>query len=301
MHPAPLKKLIALLAVAVLGGGVAAHAAAPAQRHVVVISIDGLRADAIAAAGATHLLRWQREGAATLAARPEAPPITLPNHLSMVTGLTPRAHGVTSNGDLPGEFGRPTLFTAIHDAGLRTALYYGKSKLLALAPKGSADVRHGPGRGNSRWEDGDGATLAAAFAEEFPRQRFAFSFIHLREPDGAGHDEGWMSPAYLEAVRRADAALGRILDTLRDSDVAASTWVLLTADHGGHGHDHKGKAAEDWVIPWMCRGPGVAPGLVLPAGIGNADVAPTVLAILGLPDLPGTEGHAVAPCVPRAD
>jgi arylsulfatase A-like enzyme len=276
----------------------AAPAAAP-QRHVVVISVDGLRADAIAAAGATHLLRLQRDGAASLAARPVKPSVTLPNHLSMVTGLTPQAHGVTTNTDLPGEFPRPTLFTAAHGAGLRTGFYYGKSKLLALAPKDSADVRHGPGRGDPRYRDGKSRALAAAFAEEFPRERFAFTFIHLRDPDDEGHDHGWMSPAYLDGVRAADRALGRILDAIRDSDVAASTWVLLTADHGGHGDHHRGDAAEDWVIPWMCRGPGIVAGQALPDGIGNADVAPTVLAILGLPDLPGTEGHAVAQCIPR--
>jgi len=296
--PRPFPHTAAVLALLWAGIGAGAPALAP-QRHVVVVSIDGLRADAIAAASAANLLRFQGEGAATLAARPVAPSVTLPNHLSMVTGLTPQAHGVTTNSDLPEEFGRPTLFTVAKGAGLRTALYYGKSKLLALAPRGSADVRHGPGRGNSRFKDGDSGALAAAFAEEFPRERFAFTFVHLRDADVAGHDHGWMSPAYLEGVRNADRALGRILGAIRDSDVAANTWVLLTADHGGHGDDHQGEAPEDWVIPWMCHGSGIAGGQALPRGIGNADVAPTVLAILGLPDLPGTEGRAVAQCVPR--
>lgn len=309
MLPTTLKALLhRLRAAAVLAPLCACAVAAPAPskpaapvapRHVVVISVDGLRADAIVAAKAVRLLQLEREGAASLAARPVTPSYTLPNHLSMVTGLTPQAHGVTTNTDLPGEFGKPTIFTAAHAAGLHTALYYGKSKLLALAPRDSADLRRGPARGNAHWGDGDTVALATAFATDFPRERFALTFVHLRSPDLAGHDKGWMSPAYLDAVREADRAVGQILDAIGASDVAGSTWVLLTADHGGHGDDHGGDAPEDWVIPWMCRGPGVAAGRTLPAGIGNADVAPTVLAILGLPVLPGTEGHAVADCLPR--
>ena len=36
-------------------------------------------------------------------------------------------------------------------------------------------------------------------------------FVHLSDPDIAGHTVGWMSAPYRAAVRRADAALGRVL------------------------------------------------------------------------------------------
>jgi arylsulfatase A-like enzyme len=100
-------------------------------------------------------------------------------------------------------------------------------------------------------------------------------------------------------VREADRAVGQILAAIRDSRFAGSTWVLLTADHGGEGYTHSGNAPADWIIPWMCRGPGTKPGTALRGEIGNPDVAPTALAILGLPALPHTEGRVVTECLGR--
>ena len=42
----------------------------------------------------------------------------------------------------------------------------------------------------------------------------AFTFVHLGHTDVVGHATGWMSPAYLDAVRAADAYVGRILDAI---------------------------------------------------------------------------------------
>src|SRR5690606_26110908 len=76
-------------------------------RRVVVISIDGLRSDAITRLGPEslpHLYRLMREGAGTLNARNLVElTITLPNHVSMVTGrpvaLAAGGHGVRVNHD----------------------------------------------------------------------------------------------------------------------------------------------------------------------------------------------------------
>ena len=70
------------------GLGQPERAGAIAQ-HVVVISIDGLRPDAIAASGAANLQRMMREGAYSLQARTIMPSRTLPSHTSMLTGVTP--------------------------------------------------------------------------------------------------------------------------------------------------------------------------------------------------------------------
>src|SRR5688572_11070084 len=67
-------------------------AIAPATRvgfmtsHVIVMSIDGLRPDAIEKFGATTMQRLMKEGSYTLAARTIFPSKTLPSHTSMLTG-----------------------------------------------------------------------------------------------------------------------------------------------------------------------------------------------------------------------
>jgi predicted AlkP superfamily pyrophosphatase or phosphodiesterase len=64
------------------------------SRHVVV-SIDGLRPDAISTYGAATLQRLMREGSYTLCASTIHPSTTLPSHTSMLTGQTRRfmTHG----------------------------------------------------------------------------------------------------------------------------------------------------------------------------------------------------------------
>ena len=58
-------------------------------------------------------------------------------------------------------------------------------------------------------------------------------FVHLPQTDLAGHSQGWMSSAYLDAVAGADRAVGRVLAAL-----PAGTTVIVTADHGGHDWTH---------------------------------------------------------------
>jgi hypothetical protein len=72
----------------------------PAQsltRFAILVSIDGLRPDAIEAFGATTLQRLIREGSYTLAASTITPSKTLPSHTSMLTGQPPERHNVLWN------------------------------------------------------------------------------------------------------------------------------------------------------------------------------------------------------------
>src|SRR5688572_21567886 len=88
--------------------------------HVIVISIDGLRADAIQTSGAETLPRLMKEGAYSLQAKTILPSITLPSHTSMLTGATPEMHGVLWNDERVDEMGviaTPTMFAIAREAG----------------------------------------------------------------------------------------------------------------------------------------------------------------------------------------
>jgi predicted AlkP superfamily pyrophosphatase or phosphodiesterase len=56
--------------------------------------------------------------------------------------------------------------------------------------------------------------------------------LHLLEVDGAQHETGPASSAALEAVERADAYIGEILDALQSSGLAERTNVAIVSDHG---------------------------------------------------------------------
>src|SRR5689334_19168647 len=294
MHRLRLKPQSVLLAAWLLGLPAAAAAPAPPADHVVLISVDGLRPDAIALAPAPRIARLAAGGGASLTARAVELPLTLPSHVTMVTGVRPAIHGFTWNEDHPGtQLERPSVFTRVHEAGRRAALYFGKVKLRILAAPGTADLRRGPENAHARGDPGNDDTLTRQFAEDFAADPPAFVMLHLDDTDRAGHKSGWMSPAYLDALRKTDARVGRVLDAIAASPAGRRTAVLLTTDHGGRGTDHgPNEGEESWVIPWICALPGRAPAKIA-APVSLLDVAPTALALLGLPALPGAEGPAV--------
>jgi hypothetical protein len=277
--------------------GSAAGAAAPVQ-HVVLVTVDGLRPDAVAAAPAPHLMAAMRAGASTLAARTVDPPETLPAHVSIATALPPAQHGVTTNKELGRPVSPATIFSQVHGAGRRTALYHGKAKLMDIARPEALGVRRGPGRGEADWRSGASRALVQAFAQDFAGGELAFAWLHLREPDLAGHKGGWMSAEYLAAVRAADDAFGALMRALADSGRAAHTAVLVTSDHGGELREHWGRHEADFLVPWICVVPGVPGGAALPEGTTVMDAAATALALLRLPPLPESPARAVKACLP---
>ncbi len=93
--------------------------AAPARR-VVIVSIDGLRPDAILLAPMPNLVGLMQSGAFSLGAQTVFPSVTLVAHASMLTGMCPSKHGVDWNDYLPerGYAQGTDMFDIAHAAGL---------------------------------------------------------------------------------------------------------------------------------------------------------------------------------------
>lgn len=249
--------------------------------HVVVISIDGLRPDAIERSRARTLLRLMAEGSYSLNAKTIMPSRTLPSHTSMLTGEKPEAHGITWNSNESGALGYPavpTIFARARNAGLRTAAFFGKGKFNHLNVPNTLDHVEVP-EGNEKWTaDRTVAGLERHLADESPN----LVFVHLTDPDAAGHTFSWMSWFYGRAVRKADAAVARVLEAADGAYGVGRYTVIVTADHGGHGWVHGSSDPRDTTIPWIVWGRGVRAAGVLPDGIRTMDTAATVLWILGL-------------------
>lgn len=253
-----------------------------ADRHVIVISIDGLRADAIERFGATTIQGLMRDGDYSLRARTILPSITLPSHTSMLTGVGPEVHGVTWNDNLLEEMGRvqqPTIFASARERGLSSAAFVSKGKFSHLLVPGDVDHFVVP--------EGDGSWAASRTVREVEEylagNRPNLLFVHLREPDRYGHYFGWMGRIYGWAVRQSDDAVSRILASADEAFGQDNYTVIITADHGGNGRRHGTGDLSSQTIPWIVSGRGVAGSGELPDGIRTMDTAATVLWILGLP------------------
>jgi arylsulfatase A-like enzyme len=265
--------------------------------HVVVISIDGLRPDAIEQFGAKTLLRLMREGSYTLGAKTILPSKTLPSHTSMLTGVDADQHGITWNEEQMDEHGHvdvPTVFGLAKAQGFRTAAFFSKTKFHHLEAPNTLDYVRSPKGGilDSKWEAARTVNEVEKYLES-KADAPNVMFVHIGEPDFAGHMFGWMGRVYGSAVRQADQAVAEILDEAEDRFGQGNFTVIVTADHGGHDRNHGSSDSRDTTIPWIVWGKGVGVGTALPSGIRTMDTAATALWLLGVETPEAWVGHAI--------
>lgn len=281
-----VRTLISVLAVTMLLATPATSSASEATdsartANVVVISIDGLRPDAIAAYDLATIQGLMDAGSYTLDARTILPSRTLPSHTSMLTGMTPERHGITFNRSLAGEeiVQVPTIFEIARARGHSTAAFYSKAKFRHLDRANSYDHRQAPSFNADNWM----VTRTVTDAVQYIRHRRPnLVFVHIGETDYAGHGTGWMSYFYGLAARRADAAVEHVIDAADAAYGEGNYTVIITSDHGGHNRDHGSDAVEDVTIPWIVSGAGVA-ARTQPVDVETMDTAATVLWLLGIP------------------
>lgn len=260
-------------------------AASPPARHVIIISLDGARADALQAVWPVSL---RDRSAVSWSALTTMPSSTLPSHTSMVTGVNPQIHGVGFNDWRPGQMrlALPTVFTEVRRRGGAVHLLVAKEKLRFLVPEEVpldylAYPRHRQ------------ADVIAAAARLFAERRPALLFVHVADADDVGHRYGWMSSRYLTVIAAVPALVDGLLQAIRAAGALNDTLVIVTADHGGHGRTHGTALPEDLTIPWVALGGPVRGGVVLERRIWTYDTAATALFALGLPVPDNWQGRPV--------
>ena len=260
--------------------------------HVVLVSIDGLRPDAIAKYHAATLERLMREGRYSLTAQTIPLSLTLPSHTSMLTGVGSEVHHITWNSDKTNTFGYvkvPTVFGVAHDAGFHTAAFFSKTKFHHLEVPGTLDYARAPEKGILPWmEDRTTGYVGDYLQHGNPN----LLFVHLAEPDFIGHNFGWMGHVYGAAVREADRGVANIISEADARFGRGRYTLIVTADHGGHGRTHGTTSPLDMTIPWIVWGEGVQPGDTL-SGIHTMDTAATALWLLGVAEPQSWTGRPV--------
>jgi predicted AlkP superfamily pyrophosphatase or phosphodiesterase len=260
--------------------------------HVIVVSIDGLRPDAIAKFQARTLERLMARGRYSLTAQTIGISNTLPSHTSMLTGVDADQHRITWNRDRTGDFGHvqvPTVFRLARTAGYTTAAFYSKSKFHHIDAPETIDHVRGPKGGVIPWNAGKVTDLVVA---HLAAKRPNLVFVHLADADFAGHNFGWMDHTYGMAVRETDRAVARIVTAADRAYGAGNYTILVTSDHGGHRKGHGTTDPLDTTIPWIIAGAGVQRGESL-AGIRTMDTAATVLWMLNISAPANLVGRAV--------
>lgn len=259
-------------------------------RRVVIISEDGMRPELIYQQ--QQKMPWHeqlyRNGSYSWKARTIRTASTLPSHASMLSGVDVNLHGLTWNNWRPtkGFIHVPTIFNAAEERGMKTAAFVGKFKLRHILPAGSVGVFERPGYYCKKVSD-----EAARYIE---KEKPVLTFVHFSDPDEAGHSAGWMSESQKHAALAADACLGTIYKALDRAGMLEDTLVIVSADHGGHNHNHSGALASDREIPWIASGPHVRKGYHIHSLVSTMDTAATALMVLGLQPLTKLAGKPVS-------
>jgi arylsulfatase A-like enzyme len=305
------------LAAVLLLAGCARHPAAPPARHVVLVTLDTTRADRLGCYGHAEAGTPWLDGLAARGTRfaraYSAVPLTLPSHVSILTGLYPAHTGVHANGETRMRDGVRTLQEILSAQGFFTAAAVGGYPVSHRFP-----VRRGFEAFDDRLTDPHnaaglerdaGEVVRAALEELGARgQRRLFLWVHLYDP----HDpydppspfrERFSADPYQGEIARVDAALAELAAGLEQALHGESVLYCVLADHGEalgeHGEDTHGFFLYEPTvrIPFILAGPRVPQGVTRTDLASTVDVVPTVLSLIGLTEPNGLDGvpHDTSP------
>jgi predicted AlkP superfamily pyrophosphatase or phosphodiesterase len=213
---------------------------------LILISIDGYRSDYLDKGHSPVLAALAADGVRAKGLRPVYPSLTFPNHYTMVTGLYPDEHGIVNNtmhDPVLGNFSPPNraantdgrwwdqaepIWVTAQKQGRRTASVYW--------PGTQAEIH---GVRPTYWQPFDPAVPPDARVEQAlawldlpPDQRPSFVSLYFEQADVAGHNHGPDSLQVDTALVTIDAALGRLVDGLRQRNRFDTTNLVIVADHG---------------------------------------------------------------------
>lgn len=290
---------IAALGVLLVACGVESKAEIPQEPvlKLLLIGIDGVRADVLAEVPTPHLDGLVAEGTLAAATRTTTPSVSGPAWSSMLTGVWPAKHGVTDNEfggrryeDFPGfltliERERPEMSTfAVADWVPLMELEGGST---VLGPEIDRRVRlDGYELG---WAEADARGTALAVDELRDGDPDA-SFVYLGNPDEVSHTTGSIGREYRDAIVLADRHVGQLLEAVRARPTyATEQWLfIVSTDHGRRADGgHGGDSDEEMTTFIIVSGPGAASGTARRETF-IVDVAATALAYLGMADTSGT-------------
>jgi choline-sulfatase len=270
---------------------------------IVLISIDTLRADHLAAygyrGGSTPAIDRLAGGGVVFDDVFSQCPLTLPSHASLLTGRLPTRHGVRDNIGFTLGADQQTLAARLKAAGYATGAAVSSYVLrrqtgIAAGFDFFDDEVTITGTGESLSESQrDGARTVEALAAWVDQHASEplFAFLHLYEPHTpyAPPPSHVMAQPYDGEIAYADELVGRFLDRLAARGVLDRAIVALVSDHGeglgDHGEAEHGLLLyrESLRVPWIVRLPGGrAAGTRIAGAAAIVDAAPTLLALAGV-------------------
>ena len=251
----------------------------PLARRVILIVIDGCRADRFAEARTPFLDSLAAEGVVAADMRTVYPARTVTAFTSMLTGATPRIHGMRSN-FVPSLGAKcESIFGVLEQRGMRGRLA-GIAHLVDSFGEQTVETVTAV----TPNEEIDHALVARA-REILDRDDPELLVLQTLSVDQTGHSRGSYYPEYVERIEATDRLLEDFIGWCREEGYLDGATVMVTSDHGqgrgigGHGH----LTEPEKRVPFIAWGEGVPRGARIDDARSLLDVASTLAYYLGTP------------------
>ena len=214
--------------------------------YVVLVSLDGFRADYLDRFNLPNLRRVMQRGTRARSMIPVFPSLTFPNHYSLVTGLFPDRHGLVANSFYdPGRRGK---YSMSDEDAVRDGTWYGGEPIWVTAETQGMVTACYFWPGSEAAVKGVRPTFSMRYDGKIPndeRVRTALQWLaapaerrphvvtlYFNEVDDASHRGPIGDRPVEDAARSLDRAVGQLLDGIDVLPIKDRTYLLLTSDHG---------------------------------------------------------------------
>ena len=216
------------------------------QPTVVLISIDGLRADYLEKFQPKTLNELARKGVRAKWLIPAYPSLTFPNHYTIATGLRPENHGIVGNNIYDPEF--DDTFSLSKKEAVQNGRWWGGEPVWVTAEKQKMRAAAFFFPGTEAKIAGFRPTFWREFDDEFPNEKRVAQILewldlpkgdrpqmltlYFSDVDHAGHDFSPDAPETGKAVLEIDRVLGELVAGLKTRKIFDKINLVIVSDHG---------------------------------------------------------------------
>lgn len=215
------------------------------EKKVLLVGIDGTQYERVIALdtpGFDRLNIVKAYAGGVAGNKSEQRTVSGPGWTTILTGVWKNKHGIANNTDGLANSNWPSIYRYLYNANSQLKLFgfstWGPIHTQFFKNDMSFLSSHAEGGSD---DDNVDRTLSVLYHDSPD-----FIFLHLDEPDAAGHSHGF-GQEYDDSIIRSDKRLGRLLDAVahREQTFGENWLVLVTTDHGrdfmGKGHGSQTK------------------------------------------------------------
>jgi choline-sulfatase len=257
------------------------------NRHVLIVTIDSLRADHLSCYGHRKARTANLDSFAASGARFDrhltSVSATLTSHCALLTGCTPSVNGINWNGVTTPRRRKTAAEIAI-ESGYTTT---------AITSWGGFQSQQVYGFQNVHSEDGAAAETNRGdntirrileWLDAVNVDNPQLLWVHFIDPHTPDNCPSPFPQTYAGEVEFADQMIGQLLSGWDEKLGAENSVAVITADHGEHLNDHGIERGHGTLwptnlwVPLLMRAPGlIEPGGSVPELTRQIDVLPTIL------------------------